>query len=227
MRWAKSEKSGPHQLRTVLVFPMIYRVSTIRSVAGFRNHPPYHGNVWGWFLIILTLIKHGLGNIQYSSCLNDLVDMALSESRLSTKWPSKIMRKISKNHEMLASWWKWEWTMKIEALFKPQKKSPWCSLEPRRTLHWVNDKIVIKILSETSPPTNIKRAPKMPCLGCFEKRGCDDSHNYQPCLLRSQFSLHEIASSYIVVPNNSSPISETFRKMMFKNYSAWHLFLAF
>jgi hypothetical protein len=32
MRWAKSEKSGPHQLRTVLVFPMIYRVSTIRSV---------------------------------------------------------------------------------------------------------------------------------------------------------------------------------------------------
>ena len=32
MRWAKSEKSGPHQLRTVLVSPMIYRVSTIRSV---------------------------------------------------------------------------------------------------------------------------------------------------------------------------------------------------
>ena len=171
MRWAKSEKSGPHQLRTVVVFPIISRVSTIRSVVqDFATIHRIMGMFGGGFLIILTLIKHGLGNIQYSSCLNDLVDMALSESRLSTKWPSKIMRKISKNHEMLASWWKWEWTMKIEALFKPQKKSPWCSLEPRTSLSQrqncdQNSEMIPWY--ETSPPTNIKRAPKMPCLGCF------------------------------------------------------------
>ena len=57
-------------------FKVVQDFATIRRIMGMFG---------GGFLIILTLIKHGLGNIQYSSCLNGLVDMALSESRLSTK----------------------------------------------------------------------------------------------------------------------------------------------